>query len=485
VYWVFASINAARKPMWYDELETWHIAQQPTIPAMWAANSGGVDNNMLLSHLLVRASHALFGVGELATRVPAMTGFWILCLGLFVFLRRRLPVPYALAGMVLPMLTFAWKYAFEARAYAIVLASAAIALVAWQNVILNRRRRLSLVMITVGLAAALGSHPFAILLALPFASGEIARSIERRRVDWPVWIAFAAAAPVVLAYPILFAPMKSIDLSGIQPGITILQVFYSEFFEITLFPLVLAAGIAYLLHSVAAGSLAEPGGFTMPETAAVFGFLFAPAALLVVIANSHTLAFFPRYGLICVIGATALLVLAMHRIAAGNLRTGAVIFLVLMIWTIGVRTRSVMAAEHHPQEAFRKEKALLLKAIADGRPVVTNYPLTFFESDFYLPKDQANRLYYVTMPREIRRRYPWQDMSDQLLGYIDQHVPLKAHLVPWRDFAAKNPGFLLHAYDQRPCVYDVLTQGGWKLKQIGHLEDSTLYEVSAPATPAQ
>src|SRR4029077_2738218 len=102
--------------------------------------------------------------------------------------------------------------------------------------------------------------------------------------------------------------------------------------------------------------------------------------------------------------------------------------------------------------------------------------------DFYLPKDQANRLYYVTMPREIRRRYPWQDMSDQLLGYIDQHVPLKAHFVAWRDFAAKNPSFLVHAYDQRPCVYDVLTQEGWKLKQIGHLDDSTLYEVNPPAT---
>jgi hypothetical protein len=175
--------------------------------------------------------------------------------------------------------------------------------------------------------------------------------------------------------------------------------------------------------------------------------------------------------------------MAMHRIAAGNLRTGAVIFLVLVAYMTGVRARSAMAGEHNPQFVFRKEKALLLKGMADGRPVVSNYPLTFMESEFYLPPNQASRLYYVTMPRQIRVQYRWQDMSDQLLVYSNRYVPLKAHVVSWTDFAAKHTDFILHAYDERPCVYDVLMQQGWRLKQIGHLADSTLYEVSAP-TPS-
>jgi hypothetical protein len=94
----------------------------PTIAVIWAANRGGVDNNVLLSHLCVRLSHALFGPGYVATRLSALLGFWIMLL-VYVFLRRRLPLPYALIGMVFPMLMFAWTCAFEARAYGIVLAA--------------------------------------------------------------------------------------------------------------------------------------------------------------------------------------------------------------------------------------------------------------------------------------------------------------------------------------------------------------------------
>ena len=61
IYWICAGAQAAHRPLWYDELETWHIAQLPTVSAMWEANRGGVDNNMLLSHLAVRGSQSLLG----------------------------------------------------------------------------------------------------------------------------------------------------------------------------------------------------------------------------------------------------------------------------------------------------------------------------------------------------------------------------------------------------------------------------------------
>src|SRR2546429_1799155 len=155
VYWTCAGLRAAYRPFWFDELVTWHVARLPTLAAIWAALHDGVDQETPLTHLAVRLSHALFGYGHLATRLPALIGFWIMMLGLFVFLKRRLPLPYACLGMVFPMLTLAWSYAFEARAYGVILGCGAMALVAWQNVAEDRMRWLSLAGIATSLAAGL------------------------------------------------------------------------------------------------------------------------------------------------------------------------------------------------------------------------------------------------------------------------------------------------------------------------------------------
>ena len=77
----------------------------------------------------------------------------------------------------------AYLYAFEARAYGLVLGFAALALLSWQSVALGRRRVLSLVCLAGGLSAAVSSHYYGIFVILPLALGEASRSVSRRRVD--------------------------------------------------------------------------------------------------------------------------------------------------------------------------------------------------------------------------------------------------------------------------------------------------------------
>jgi hypothetical protein len=159
VYGLLTVPRAMHRPFWFDEMSTWHVAQQPSLRAIIEMLRLGVDSEMPLIFFIVRASHMLFGTGYLATRLPMLIGFWLMLLGVFVFLNRRLPLPYALVGMIFPMLTFAWPYAFEARAYGVALGAAAITLVAWQNVGLNYRRTASLIAIAIGLAMVLGAQP--------------------------------------------------------------------------------------------------------------------------------------------------------------------------------------------------------------------------------------------------------------------------------------------------------------------------------------
>ncbi len=173
-------MRAASQPYIFDELTSWRLARLPTIGATWAALQAGIDQQLILQPLFIRFSHSLFGYGQLATRLPALTGFWIMMLGLYVFLRRRLPASYALVGMLLPTLTFAWGFAFQARAYGPVLGCAAIALVAWQSAAADEYRPFALPAITLSLAIALASHMGAVMLAIPLVAGEVVRSVRRR-----------------------------------------------------------------------------------------------------------------------------------------------------------------------------------------------------------------------------------------------------------------------------------------------------------------
>jgi hypothetical protein len=450
---------------------------------MWEANRGGVDNNILLSHLLVRLSHAFLGPGHFATRLPALTGFWALLICIFVFSKRRLPVPYAVIAMLFPMLTLGWIYSFEARAYGIVLGAAGVVLVAWQNVTLGYWRRLSLMTIAIGLAAALASHPFAVLLAIPFGLAEIARSLERHRIDWPVWLAFAAATPIVIVYPALFEPMKTIDMHGTQPGISALPGFYADMFRWAIWPMILGGAIAYLLYRDKGRREYREAVFPRHETIALLGFVGAPVALIVTVVLSSSLVYFSRYGLICLIGAAPLTAYLLFLVAGGDRRTGTILAITLIGWLAIARGREAMAVPHDPRAAFNAEHPLILGAVQRTGPVVVNNPIPFFEADFYLPEPAASQLYYVQIDPEIRRRYPWQDMSDQLIGYLARYLPLKVHVMSWRDFAKKTPSFLLYSDRNKDCLYDVLVREKWQSTELSHHGEVTLYEVKAPNEP--
>src|SRR5690348_4567977 len=71
---------AARKPLWYDELFTVYLARLSRPGELWSALAGGTDLNPPLGYLACRATERFLGENALAVRLPALLGFWVLCL---------------------------------------------------------------------------------------------------------------------------------------------------------------------------------------------------------------------------------------------------------------------------------------------------------------------------------------------------------------------------------------------------------------------
>jgi hypothetical protein len=444
---------------------------------------------MLLLHILTGFAHQVLGTGYFSTRLPELLGFLIMMLGIYVFLRRRLPLPYAILGMVFPISTLAWQYAFEARAYGILLGCAGVTLAAWQNAAEGRYRKLSLIAIALSTLVAMGSHPFGGLLLVPFGLGELVRTIELRKIDWAVWAALCAGLPVVAAYPLLFAAVHGLDMHGVHPTFSEIPSFYSEVFHGAITPVLVGGGLALFYASLIRGTPPEKDGpaAAMPryELAALAGLVVAPLIVIGVYMTGAGGMFWPRYGLICVVGAACLVALLAFRATAGNLRLATALLIGVVAWLGLARGKAAAGERQDPRERYLKSNPLLQKALTDGRPVVVNEPVIFLESDFYFPSESLSRLYYVVLEPEIRKRYPWQDVSDQLLVFTAQHIRLRAHLEDWRNFMQRNPVFILHTDGQKEAMQQTLLKNGWQMSLTEYSSAEALYEVKAPTIAYQ
>ena len=219
---------AAEKPFWYDELFTVYLSRLETFEALWTALKDGVDLNPPFLYLTVKWSQAVFGENHVGTRVPMMIGFWLMSLGLYLFLRQRTPATFALVGALFPFATNAFSYAFEARSYGIVLGGAGLALACWQRAGNLSRRKFWLAGLGLSLGLALLTHCYAVLLLFPFFLGEVARTLNDKRVDWPIWLCLGVASLPVVLYPTLLAAGRpQIDLTpSYVPGLSVVPDFY-------------------------------------------------------------------------------------------------------------------------------------------------------------------------------------------------------------------------------------------------------------------
>src|SRR5262245_37315366 len=202
VYFAVTGLIAARRPIWTDEFFTLFISRAALYKEFWNALLTGADQHPPLFYLITHASLSLFGESELALRFPAIVGFWLFCVSIYIFARQRISVPYSFAAMVFPLATGAYLYAYEARGYALVLAFTGTSLVCWQATANAARRKYASAGLALSLFAAVGSHYYALLLLPPLILGELIRTYSQRRLNIAVWLAFSAAfIPLIASWP--------------------------------------------------------------------------------------------------------------------------------------------------------------------------------------------------------------------------------------------------------------------------------------------
>jgi hypothetical protein len=433
VYFAGTMLRAHGKPFWYDEILTLLEARQPTLSASMRA-LGDVDWMPPANHLTFYLTDKLAGHGEVAFRIPAMIAFWVFCICLYLFARRRVSIFFALMAMLLPYASAFQSYSYESRGYAFMLAFCGIALVSWQAAAEGAWRPWSLVGLAVGIACAIAYQYWAVLIYLPLAGAEAYRSIRLRRVDWPIWAAFAAGG-LALATSLLLIlhGLKSWSAyTGMRAHPRDYLGFYTLGFRVY-FTFAIPVLLLLAAWFIVGGRKEEPAGdspTTIPGhewIAAVILLLLIPVTVVSIALTVPPHAYSARYAAPAVAGYALLGAFLAARFAGKRSSIGLVCVLAALAPFTYLMT--------HPKRfvsPFRQVHGLQ-RQLQSG-PVVVENLIYYLKLWYYAPVHLQPRLIFLTSPHEAFGGAPFDEFSR--LG-----VPV----VRYDDFARPGTEFLFYA----------------------------------------
>ncbi len=465
------TLRCAWRPLWYDELFTYYVAAQPDAASVLAALDQGADIHPPVDYLLRHGSMRLFGHDALGLRLPSLIAFATTLLVLFALLRRRTNVWSCWLALLLPVCTVATEFAFEARPYALLLASAAVAMLAWARAVERQSvGRLGFLAIALGVGPLVHYHGVIAFAAV--AVGEIVRTIHTRRVDVRVLASGGAGLAIaLLAVPYgmratafmgdFWTPVHHSQISSIY-----MELFIRLAAPSTL-ALVVLAGVLALDRRVAFGEDDRRPALPLTAIAATF----AASPLLVYLIALGAGAMTARYaigaiaGVAVLAGTTAGALLGKHRTAlVAIVAVFAVVgsYHVLRLAKAGLRDRDAEPAR--PLAEFL--------ATTDD-PVVIDDALQFLEMTHHLPPDLRGRVTYL-LDKDAALQFVGYD-TDLALTRLHRIVPMK--LVESEAFLEAHGAFtLLHG---RGALLPSLLDRGLAPRRTGTVGELEAYRVES------
>jgi hypothetical protein len=436
-------VLAHRKPLWNDELFTYYISRLPGVDDMWSELATGVEQTPLTFYAATRVSLDVFGNSGIAMRLPELLGFLLMTVCVFLFVERRSSPLYGLVAAIFPIATIAYGYAYEARAYGLVLGFSAAALLCWQVAAEESRyRRVAALGIAATLAAAVGSHYYAVLILIPLLAGEVARSAVRRRLDWLVLGSFCGALIPLVAFAPLIAEAKDYSTTfWAQPSWHAAIRFYPDSLVDSALGGVVGvlAVIVVLVTWRARRFLRDERLPPSHELAALVTLALLPF-FGVALGKLATGAYTDRYVLSALVGITILVALAAWWVDRGVPMLGVSLLLVFTVFA-GARIVERQGDATADADAQTQALAFLDRHGRAGEPIAVASPHDFFELSHREAQEGGTRLIYLADPA-LARRYVQTDAVE--LGVLGMKDIAPLRVERYRRFIASHSRFVVY-----------------------------------------
>ncbi len=448
LYWLVTCAFASRKLLWNDELYTYYMARLPSMGDVWAALLARGEQLPPFFYVVTRTSWHLFGVGNIAMRLPEMVGFWAMCLALYVFVARRTTRIAGVCAAVFPLVTSFYYYAFEARPYGIVLGCAATALACWQAATSEGRRSVPLAGLAFALAGAVSMHYYAVFVVGALGLGEAVRTLRRGTLNLPVWCALGLPVMVLLLHlPLIRAAAAYSGAFWAPPQWVNVPDYYVNLLVPAVAPAAAVLVFGVLAAALASGSAVEEdvGRPPVHELAAVVGFVAIPI-VAVVLAKTVTGAFVDRYAISGLVGCAALAGFGIGMAARRRASLPLVTAVCLVSWFVLNSAREYIqptgVSQPVRQGTVDRPAQWTAGWRASGLPVVVADPHSFVVLSHYAAPELRPSLVYLADP-VLALKYLGHNSIER--GMLDLIGPwFGMHVVRYREFMQAHPAFLVY-----------------------------------------
>lgn len=439
VYLLFALHSIASRPLWFDELFTFHIAQAPTLHQLFE-ELHYLDLNPPLIYLLTRASIHLFGDGALGTRLPDALAFFAAMVFVGRLVARRLGNLYGFAASVMLLASPTGDLFTEARPYALTMATLSLG---WWMVEESAERpagwRYALLFFA-GCATVM-SH----VLAVPAWILLVAVVLV-----FPEWrrtpIVFAAAGPLLLLPWLRTSIAQHGHLlfpQSFVPTVTMEFAFYNA--RIVRECILLGLTAVVLLLLVGFPALRAETGWRLrrPSWAVALLWMAYPGLLMAWFMVTHA-AFFYRYGSLASLGVAVVATALLAHWTSGRRSAALVVSVLALLMSKALPIAALQLA--HPGRLVQTE------------PVVQPCTPCQTAARMHLPLVVANGLTFIEMPHRessatMADTYYLQDLNaahtiahasifDEITT-VQRVFGLSGHVVDAEAFEQAHPRFLV------------------------------------------
>ena len=354
----------------------------------------------------MRASHALFGTGEWATRLPSIAAVGAMSWAIYVFVGRRAGAVYGIAATLFAWNTWAYVYAYEARPYGLLMGLSGLAFLCWRGVA-GERRSWALAGLAACLVAMMSSHYYAGLLLLPLAVGELVRTRVRKKIDRAVWCVLCLSPFALLLYLPLLLGVRAEYQAGFWSPVEWMDLY--GFYLFLLVPVFIPACLALTVIAAANRFDRSPGTtpgriwptvFPPHERAAIYALTFTPM-IYVLAATLLTGAFVYRYPLAAVFAISVVFAEILYSWLGPRSKAAwfgcAVLFGAFLVNRLIPSTR--LLGQPAPQQRVEAVLDQIRSSTKNSsEPIVFSSPQHYLQYNHYAAAALRSRFVYVADP---------------------------------------------------------------------------------------
>ncbi len=463
VYAVGMALHNSRRPFWVDELFTSFLADLPSIGQILPLVARGIELNPPLPFWLTWIVHHTVGQGEVLTRLPSTIGFWVMCVCLFHFVRRRSDAVHGFIALLLPLFTYSASDATYARGYGLMLGFSAMALLCWQLATEGVKRPVSLACLSLSIFGAISCHYYAVYVAGALVLGECDRTRANKRIDMCVWAAFAGGVSALLVYaPLIMSASEGLDTFWITAMPRFLYESYADLLGPIMIVVLLLLGLVLRKFPTEEPQW-QRASLTGHEATVCIVLAAMPLAVYLGALVSRA-AFFPRYVQPVVIGYTILAAMFVYRVGGSSKRfrntvASLLVWLCLAPWLLWQGTRLILL----PKPALIVTQKIHYATISPHLPVVIDSEEDFFQVYHYGPKQLTARTFMLS---DFVAAVKFEG-SDTILRSLTVAQSVKDHhVVPYQDFIAAHSKFILVRSKPGSWIQQKLIEDGADLKLV-------------------